>query len=82
MASVEVAGRMMVSVGKGHWRLGAKKGLFVVVGVLHQSCGGKRVDWLRFVDHGKRTWWVACGRRLQAVAVSHNELAGCCLAAQ
>ena len=71
-----------MSIGEGRWRRGVEKRLSVVVGVFYQTCGGKRVDWLRVVDHGKRTWWVACGHRLQAVAVSRSELAGCFLAAQ
>ena len=46
LASVEVGGRLAsVEVAVRHWRSGAKKELFVVVGVLYQSCGGKRVDW-------------------------------------
>ena len=54
LASVEVAGRLAsVEVAVRHLRFGARTGLFVVVGVLCRSCGGKRVDWQRSVDREK-----------------------------
>ena len=55
VASVEVAGRLAsVEVAVRRWRFGAKKRLSVVVGVLYQNCGGKRVDWQRSADRGKK----------------------------